>query len=375
MEKHTGQNVATYRDDVPEPVDGINKRESSSRTLMDKEGLSRKIEHLEFCVNEALVCVDQWKASVDEEIEICQFDRMQDTLSALLRNRVMKRMVATDPNPEEREYTAGTGDVSGLGTSSLSVQSENKRDALLPPKKREVFRTNVLMAMKAERQAIRASFPSLQADVSGAVIQALCKKQWETLKNEELERCDNGWMQNTTSVLWETKALNQELISNLRSEGQEGITRVGNANSSKTSHLNTVSDGTNKVALPFKKRRLLRLGMFRAVEADCKAVRARYPSLQAEVSEEYGLPVVSCTYANNLMKLPCLVLRVEQGYLQNEGVRYGFERPAMGWIGPLSTMKRRFKSRLNSGPLPQNAVSATLIAWADAVASTLTEMS
>lgn len=105
----------------------------------------------------------------------------------------------------------------------------------------------------------------------------------------------------------------------------------------------------------------------RIVEEDCNAVRDCFPAVKVDIEEEFGFPLVKCTLENKFMQLPVLIIRLDRGYPRSGGTRYGFERPAMGWIGVLADIKERFQYMLQTGSARHVGVSACLYAWADAV--------
>lgn len=101
-----------------------------------------------------------------------------------------------------------------------------------------------------------------------------------------------------------------------------------------------------------------------AVEADCKAAQERNPLLSLNIYEEFGQPVVECMLLIEEIKLPKLVLRVQRGYPRKGGATYGFERPPLGWVGVLATIRARFKRCLANAPATSVGVAAFLDAWA-----------
>jgi hypothetical protein len=101
-----------------------------------------------------------------------------------------------------------------------------------------------------------------------------------------------------------------------------------------------------------------------AVEADCASAQARYPSLALHITEEYGLPLVTCQIMIPEIKLPKLLLRVQRGYPRKGGATYGFERPALGWVGVLADIHLRFKNAISVSPGPSVGLASYLDAWA-----------
>jgi hypothetical protein len=101
-----------------------------------------------------------------------------------------------------------------------------------------------------------------------------------------------------------------------------------------------------------------------AVEADCASAKARHPSLALQVTEEYGLPLVTCQLMIPEIKLPKLFLRVQRGYPRKGGATYGFERPALGWVGVLADIHLRFKNAISISPGSSVGLASYLEAWA-----------
>lgn len=188
----------------------------------------------------------------------------------------------------------------------------------------------------------------------------------EALMQKEMKRMRFERVQSTLSVLWRHKDLKREHARSLEQSELKASPDTDNCNpkgmNGSGRFLERSSEGTHIA----KKPRLVRSDIFRAVEADCQAARAKYPSLRPQISEIYGLPVVTCSLESRLMQLPNLVLHVEQGYPQKGIARYGFERPTIGWVGLLGKIRERFQKTLESGEIAVNGVAAVLVAWANA---------
>lgn len=104
--------------------------------------------------------------------------------------------------------------------------------------------------------------------------------------------------------------------------------------------------------------------MRQVVEEECKAVQERNPVLALEMREEFGNPVVECMLLIEEIKVPKLVLRVSRGYPSKGGVAYEFERPPLGWVGVLVTIRDCFKARMSYAPKITLGISDVLEAWA-----------
>lgn len=230
--------------------------------------------------------------------------------------------------------------------------SANKKEACASPIKRST-----------QKRELQRRFYHLGMCIKQALS---CTEEWKSIAHEEAKRSRRGRVQSTFAALCKNRQMKRKCKTYVGAEGQGGV--------KIQDKLNAEGVTTNEKELLTRKRSPCRSEVFKAVTADCQAVRAKYPSLQIEVSEKYGLPVVTCKYANKLMRLPSLVLHVEQGYPGKGVARYGFERSPMGWMGPLEQMRQRFKKTLASESMTLTGVEASLLAWADAVATVIKQM-
>lgn len=204
--------------------------------------------------------------------------------------------------------------------------------------------------------------------VVSSVKEALkCTEQWEVLMRKETERTRTSRIQSTLAVLWRNRDLNREIVESSERGGLNTSLRTDSHDATGVTRSRTLLERSNEETRVEKRPRLAQSEIFRTVEADCQAARERCPSLRTQTSDMYGLPIVSCTLENRLMQLPKLVLHVEQGYPRKGVARYGFEHPAMGWVGALRNIRECFRRTLQSEQTTANGVAAVLVAWADAV--------
>lgn len=193
----------------------------------------------------------------------------------------------------------------------------------------------------------------------------------------EMTRARNERIQNTLTALRSSKS--DTIVSVGRAGGKEkrpfsfidvdnGRASAGGVIETKTVFECSVDLGLRLAKRPRNETADLK-ALRDAVEADCRAARARHPVLSLEIAEEYGLPLVTCQLMIEEIRLPKMYLRVQRGYPRKGGATYGFERPPLGWVGVLCEIHARFRSAIAIAPSSSVGVAVYLDAWAQGATS------
>jgi hypothetical protein len=214
---------------------------------------------------------------------------------------------------------------------------------------------------------------NMQQTVKTALEQS---QRLENLVDSEMKRAKNERIQNTLTALRNNNLLSASDVSDVTNRFQtptekRPLSSLDVQNSPGEDNViksKTVFECSAEVGLRLAKRPKNETADLKAlrdaVEADCRAAKARHENISLEICTEYGLPVVVCQLLIPEIKLPKLYLRVQRGYPRKGGATYRFERPPLGWVGVLLAVKARFKNAMSIAPAASVGVAAYLDAWA-----------
>jgi len=87
---------------------------------------------------------------------------------------------------------------------------------------------------------------------------------------------------------------------------------------------------------------------YEKLQDEFKEILLEHKNLVTEMTEEYGVAVISCGLKFATVRFPQLIIRVPRGYPKNGTPKIFFERPPLGWIGPVGQMKRTFDTAMES---------------------------
>lgn len=190
-----------------------------------------------------------------------------------------------------------------------------------------------------------------------------CSKLWEDHADIEMKDRKRRRIEDTLTSIRQSPSLCWE-----QNEGRQQLSELKdteNSDGSKIIKSKCLFECSTENGLMLTKK-LKWSSILEIVKEDCQAVRESFPTLRVEIEENFGLPVVRCSFENEYMQLPKLVIFVERGYPRRGGTRYGFERPALGWVKVLGDIKHCFQAALEMAPSRIVSVGVCLHAWADA---------
>lgn len=125
----------------------------------------------------------------------------------------------------------------------------------------------------------------------------------------------------------------------------------------------STADGGSRLTKMAKTESDVAKSLKSVVEADCILAQTRNPLLSIDITEEFDQPVVTCQVLIEDIKLPKLRLRVQRGYPKRGTVSHSFERPPLGWVGVLETVRARFTNAIDAAPGTGISVATFLEAW------------
>lgn len=279
------------------------------------------------------------------------------------------------PLQEIMKHNAGSGELGGVGTANggvqdfvgaLPIKTEAANAVTATANASAGTKAAAPMSLKNTEAYLEQRLNKMSAIVKAAHVNSL---RLEQAVESEMERRKAERIQNTLVALRNlsnTSALVSGVGDKKRSSSQLDLENCSEGDGMIQSK--SVFESSSEQGLRLAKRPKNNIADLKSaresVEADCKAAQERNPVLSLEIYEEFGQPVVECMLLIEEIKLPKLVLRVQLGYPRKGGVTYGFERPPLGWVGVLATIRARFKRCLAYAPAASVGVAALLDVWA-----------